>query len=146
MNGDLNKQIKTDMNILFQSAHIKGIGTDLVEVKRIQKIWDRFGLAFARRILTINEFQEFQKTLLPVAFLAKRYAAKEAMAKAMGTGFQPNGFWLTDIGVLNDALGKPYLDFTQRMQGIIMERGIEQCYLSLSDEKEFALAFVVLVG
>ena len=123
---------------------IFGIGTDLVAIKRIKKIWEHFGPAFAQRILTSNELMEFEKTSLPVSFLAKRYAAKEAVAKAIGTGFRPETFWLTDIGVTNDSMGKPHLEFSERMQAILKGQGITQCHLSLSDERDYALAFVVL--
>lgn len=122
---------------------IFGIGTDLVAIKRIKRIWEHFGQAFARRILTPHELSEFEKTSLPVSFLAKRYAAKEAVAKAIGTGFRPETFWLTDIGVANDSMGKPHLEFSERMHALLKTHAITQCHLSLSDEKDYALAFVV---
>lgn len=134
------------MNNLPQHLPIFGIGTDIVAVSRIKKIWERFGDAFARRILTQGELEEFQKTSLPIPFLAKRYAAKEAVSKAIGTGFRPDSFWLTDIGVQNDALGKPHLEYTRKMQVILDNYGIIESHISLSDESDFALAFVVLVG
>jgi holo-[acyl-carrier protein] synthase len=125
---------------------IIGIGTDLVSIARISSIWDRYGLAFAKRILANSELEELSKVKNPVGFLAKRYAAKEAVAKALGTGFQPHGFWLTDIAVSNDALGRPYLTYSRGAQAEVERRQIRESHLSLSDEREFALAFVILVG
>jgi len=125
---------------------IVGIGTDMVSIARIRAIWERFGVAFARRILTSTELEKFSLARDPVAFLAKRYAAKEAVAKALGTGFRPQGVLLTDIGVLNDVLGRPYLQFTGQTAVEMEQRGVVESHLSLSDEREFALAFVVLVS
>lgn len=128
------------------SSRIIGIGTDLVAIARIRKIWDQYRDSFARRILTKKELEDFQNQALPVSFLAKRYAAKEAVAKALGTGFQPNGFWLTDIGVHNNGLGKPYLEFSDRMKKGLEEQRIVRTHISLSDEKDYALAFVIIEG
>jgi len=125
---------------------IIGIGTDLVSVARIKTIWERFGHAFAKRILTPNEMEELALVKNPIAFLAKRYAAKEALAKALGTGFRPNGILLTEIGVLKDPLGRPYLHFRGRTEAEIKHRQVTESHLSISDEAEFALAYVILVG
>lgn len=123
---------------------ILGIGTDLVEVARIEAIWKRFGMNFARRILTQSEVEDLQQTKNPVSFLAKRFAAKEALAKALGTGFRPQGILLTEIGVKNDGLGRPHLEFSGNTQAEIERQGVLEAHLSLSDEREYALAFVVL--
>lgn len=123
-----------------------GIGTDLVAVARIQKIWEQYGIAFAKRILSKKELEEFQNASNPISFLAKRYAAKEAVAKAIGTGFRPGSFWLTDIGVHNDSLGKPHLEYSEVVQKLLREMGVQRSHISLSDEKEYAVAFVVLSG
>jgi holo-[acyl-carrier protein] synthase len=125
---------------------IIGIGTDIVAIERIQSIWDRFGFAFPRRILSPLELKTWDLVADPVSFLAKRYAAKEAVAKALGTGFRPQGVLLTDISVMNDPLGRPYIVLNgaadaewQRQLGVAS-------HLSLADEKEFAIAFVILTG
>lgn len=123
---------------------ILGIGTDLVEVARIEAIWKRFGMNFARRILTQSELRDLQQTKNPVPFLAKRFAAKEAVAKALGTGFRPQGLLLTEIGVRNDGLGRPHLEFSGNTKTEIERQGVLDAHLSLSDEREYALAFVVL--
>lgn len=126
--------------------NIIGIGTDIVSVTRIKKIWDRYGAAFARHILSKKELEAFTQVTNPIGFLAKRFAAKEAVAKALGTGFRPHGVLLTDIEVFNDLLGKPQLHFTGGAEREMNRLGVEESQLSLSDEKEFALAFVVLIG
>lgn len=122
-----------------------GIGTDIVSIARIKSIWDRFQAVFARKILTPNELKDLSKTNDAVAFLAKRYAAKEAVAKALGTGFR-QGILLTEIGVNNDELGRPHLEFFGNTQLEIERRQIVESHLSLSDEREFAVAFVILLG
>lgn len=126
--------------------NIVGIGTDIVSIARIQSIWDRFQQDFAKRILTPLELEELSKITNPVAFLAKRYAAKEAFAKALGTGFRPQGILLSEIGVSNDELGRPYLHYFGTAKSEQKRRGIQESHVSLSDEKEFAVAFVILLG
>lgn len=122
---------------------IFGIGTDIVSVKRIEQSLDRHGEKFARRILTENEFREFSKIANRASFLAKRFAAKEAMAKAMGTGFR-DGLSMQHIGVDHDPLGKPQLYCTGRALDFLREKAISESHISLADEKEHAVAFVTL--
>ncbi len=126
--------------------NIIGIGTDLVAIARIEEIWQRFGQAFAKRILTPEEIKDLAQTRQQVHFLAKRYAAKEAVAKALGVGFQPDGIRLTEIGVKNNELGCPYLTYLGNTETFIKMRGINESQISLSDEKEYALAFVILIS
>ena len=125
---------------------IAGIGTDIVSTSRIKTIWDRFGSAFARRILAKLELKRLELSRDPVSFLAKRYAAKEAVAKALGTGFRPGGILLTEISVNNNALGRPYLEFLGGAEREMARLRVVESHLTLSDEKEFAVAFVILVG
>ena len=125
---------------------IVGIGSDLVSVARIRRIFERYGTAFGRRILTHSEKNDLLASKDPIAFLAKRFAAKEAMAKALGTGFRPSGVLLTDIGVHHDPGGRPYLVCTGGAAQAMQKQQVLASHLSLSDEREFALAFVVLVG
>ncbi len=122
---------------------ILGIGTDLVSIARIETIWNRFGMNFARRILTEKELQNLNNSKDPIHFLAKRFAAKEAVAKALGTGFRPEGILLTEIGVLNDDLGRPYLEFIGHTEQVFDKLGA-MTHISLSDEREYAMAFVIL--
>ena len=122
---------------------IYGIGTDIVNVGRMAANLQRFGERFARRILTDNEQRDFAMTKQKAHFLAKRFAAKEAAAKALGTGFR-GGLSLRDIGVDNDALGKPVLAFSAHAREVLQNRGVGHTHLSLSDESEYAIAYVVL--
>ena len=123
---------------------IFGIGTDLVHIPRMQKLLDKHGDKAASRILTDVEFEAFQQASKPAAFLAKRFAAKEATAKALGTGFR-DGLSLRHIAVSNDAKGKPYLIYMGRGLELLTELNIGQSMISLSDEQDYALAFVTLI-
>lgn len=123
---------------------IYGIGTDIVHINRMRDDLNKFGDKFARRILTEAEFSEFQGKSNQAAFLAKRFAAKEATAKAMGTGFS-QGLSLHHIGVEHDEAGKPVLDFSGVAEKFLQEKQIKQTHLSLADEREYAVAFVTLV-
>ncbi len=122
---------------------IYGIGTDIVAVPRLQASLDRYGQRFAARILTESEMSGFQRTQSQAHFLAKRFAAKEALVKALGTGFR-DGLSLRDVAVANDVLGKPMLVFSDELADRLCSRGITQQHLSLTDEREYALAFVIL--
>jgi holo-[acyl-carrier protein] synthase len=122
---------------------IYGIGTDLVRIQRLQESLDRHGERFARRILADSEWEEFSISGQKAVFLAKRFAAKEAMAKALGTGFR-HGLSLRDIAVGHDDLGKPVLQFSEPLVGQLQAKGIGNPHLSLSDEREYALAYVIL--
>ena len=123
---------------------IYGIGTDIVHVKRMRDNLDKYKDKFARRILTDSEFVEFENKNDKAAFLAKRFAAKEAAAKAMGTGFS-QGLSLHHIGVGHDDAGKPVLEFSDVPEKFIQEKKIKQAHLSLADERDYAVAFVTLV-
>jgi holo-[acyl-carrier protein] synthase len=122
---------------------IFGIGTDIVEVSRIEDSLARFGDAFAQRILTEQEWLSFQQSKTQARFLAKRFAAKEAFAKALGTGLRDPATF-QNIGVAHDDLGKPVLDLSPALQSFLDKKGIVQQHLSISDEKALAAAFVVL--
>lgn len=123
---------------------IYGIGTDIVHINRMRDDLNKYGDKFARRILTEAEFGEFQGKSNQAAFLAKRFAAKEATAKAMGTGFS-QGLSLHHIGVEHDEAGKPVLEFSGVAEKFLQEKQIKQTHLSLADEREYAVAFVTLV-
>lgn len=122
---------------------IFGIGTDIVRVVRFEQSLARYGERFARRILTDAEYADFQKIARPAQFLAKRFAAKEATAKAMGTGFR-NGLSLRHIGVGHDANGKPQLEFSGVAADFLSVNSITHAHISLADEKDHAVAFVTL--
>jgi len=122
---------------------IFGIGTDIVHVNRMQESLDKYGEKFAQRILTKAEFVEFPQKTNQAAFLAKRFAAKEATAKAMGTGFS-QGLSLQHIGVGHDNAGKPVIEFLGVAEKFIQDKKIKQAHLSLADENDYAVAFVTL--
>ena len=123
---------------------IFGIGTDIVHVDRMRDSLEKYGDKFARRILTDLEFSEFIDKQDQAAFLAKRFAAKEATAKAMGTGFS-QGLSLRHIGVKHDEIGKPILEFIDVAEQFLQDNNIKQMHLSLADERDYAVAFVTLV-
>ncbi len=123
---------------------IFGIGTDIVAIARIQQGLDRFGDKFARRILASQEFEGFAGSVKPSHYLAKRFAAKEATVKAIGTGFR-DGITLAQIAVSNEPNGKPLLQLSGRALEVCSELGIGERHLSLSDENEYAIAFVTLL-
>ena len=124
---------------------IFGIGTDIVRVARMQQNLKRFGERFARRILTEHELADYQREKKQAHFLARRFAAKEATAKAMGLGFS-NGLGLRQIGVAHDANGKPRLEFSGFASQFLVSHGITECHISLADEEDHAVAFVTLAA
>jgi len=123
---------------------IFGIGTDIVRVERMQQSLDKHGERFARRILTEHELIGYQQTNKPANYLAKRFAAKEATAKAMGTGFR-NGLSLKHINIGHDEQGKPLLEFNGLAAEFMDKKGINEAHISLADEQEYAVAFVTLI-
>ena len=122
---------------------IFGVGTDIVELSRIQATYDRFGEHFVRRVLMEQEIELFRRNKWPVRFLAMRFAAKEAAVKAMGTGFA-HGMWVRDVGVVNNSWGKPELIWSARGQARCEDLGIAGGHVSLSDDAGLILAFAVL--
>lgn len=124
---------------------IYGIGTDIVRIERIGAGLDRFGDRFARRVLGDAEWEDFQRSRQPARFLAKRFAAKEAAAKAFGTGFS-EGIAMRDIVVVHSARGQPLLQFHARAAEFMAEQAIVAAHLSISDEDSHAIAFVTLVS
>jgi len=123
---------------------IFGIGIDLVRISRIEAAIERHGERFAKRILSERELADYAGARHNAAFLAKHFAAKEALLKALGTGLRMGIQW-SDMDVRNDALGKPFLVCSGRVQELFDERGIAESFLSVSDEDEYAAAFVTLV-
>lgn len=122
---------------------IFGIGTDIVEVSRIEDSLARFGNAFAERILNEQEWLSYTQCNTQSRFLAKRFAAKEAFSKALGTGIRAPATF-QNIGIAHDDLGKPVLDIAPELQALLDSKGIRFTHLSISDEKALAAAFVVL--
>lgn len=122
---------------------IVGIGVDIAETARVEKLAADYGERFARRILTDDELEEFNRRKQSSSYLATRFAAKEAVAKALGTGIGKElGFH--GIQIDNDAHGKPCLRFLDAAADLISRRNISNAMISLSDEKHYVVAMVVL--
>lgn len=122
---------------------IFGIGTDIVEVTRIEASLTQFGDEFAKRILAESELASYLASNIKPRFLAKRFAAKEAFSKALGTGLRAPATF-QNIAVSHDALGKPLLVLAPELQQLLQAQQIQHTHLSISDEKNLAAAFVVL--
>jgi len=122
---------------------IFGIGTDIVEMSRMQSTWERFGEHFARRILMDEEMELFKRTKQPARFLAMRFAGKEATVKAMGTGFA-HGVWLRDVGITSNEWGRPLIIWSERGQEMCDQLGIGKGHVSLTDDAGLVLAFAVV--
>ena len=121
---------------------IRGIGTDLVLVSRIEAALGRQGERFARRILTPDEFARFADHGQPARFLAKRFAAKEAIMKALGTGLAGGLSW-QHMQIDRDPLGAPVVVLSEAAAQRVADGGGGRMLLSLSDEREQALAFAL---
>ena len=122
---------------------IYGVGTDVVEIGRIEKALERWGERFAERILCEAELRRFRKHRQPVSYLAKRFAAKEAFTKALGTGIKAPANW-HGVWVANLPSGKPELQFSEPLKDLLSRRGISRTHVSLSDERGVAVATVIL--
>lgn len=123
---------------------IFGIGTDILQQSRVAKTWNRFGAHFANRVLLDDELELFSGTKNPVRFLAMRFAAKEAVVKAMGTGFS-RGMWVRDVGMMPNHWGQPQIIYSERGQKMRERLGIGGGHLTLSDEAGLVVAVAVLM-
>ncbi len=121
---------------------IYGIGTDIASIARIAQTLDRHGAQFAQRILTDAELLELNEVKEVAPWLAKRWAAKEAFGKAAGIGIRAP-LAMNAIGIANDEHGKPMFDVSAAIKTWLDERGIVRTHVSISDEHEHAIAFVV---
>lgn len=122
---------------------ILGLGTDIAEIERIEKALDRTGESFAQRILCEEEILKFSQLKQKGRYLAKRFAAKEAASKALGTGIA-KGVTFHDFCVTNDDLGKPVISLSGMAQQIAQKLGVSHVHLSISDERHYAVATVIL--
>lgn len=120
-----------------------GIGIDIVEIKRIESVIVRSGDQFARRILSPKEWYKYKTYKKPVQFLAKRFAAKEAAAKAFGTGMR-NGLTFSQFEVINDTLGNPVLHLFSKANDLASMFGVTAIHIALTDERHYACATVIL--
>ncbi|MGK3143353.1 holo-ACP synthase [Pantoea sp. C2G6] len=124
---------------------ILGLGSDIVEIERIAGVIERSGDRLARRVLSEAEWQQYQAHQQPVRFLAKRFAVKEAAAKAFGTGIR-GGLAFNQFEVYNDALGKPELRFFQQAAEVAQRLGVKSVHVTLADERHYACATVIIEG
>ena len=122
---------------------IFGVGTDIVELSRIQASYDRFGEHFVDRILMPEELELFRKSKWPIRFLAMRFAGKEAAVKAMGTGFR-HGIWVRDVGITNNEWGRPLIIWSERGRKVCERLGIGAGHVSLTDDAGLVIAFAVV--
>ena len=121
---------------------IHGIGTDIAAVARLRALFERHGERALEKLLAVPELEEFAKASDPGRFLAKRFAAKEAFGKALGIGVAAPAT-LPNIVIRHDALGKPLFAYARELENYLDARRLV-AHLSISDEVEYALAFVVI--
>ncbi|AST70433.1 holo-ACP synthase [Kosakonia cowanii] len=122
---------------------ILGLGTDIVEIARIEAVVARSGDRLAKRVLSPNEWGLYEAHQQPVRFLAKRFAVKEAAAKALGTGIR-NGLAFNQFEVFNDALGKPSLRLWGEAERLAEQMGVRSVHVTLADERHYACATVII--
>ncbi|NHA15248.1 holo-ACP synthase [Thioalkalivibrio sp. XN279] len=123
---------------------IFGIGTDMVRLDRVEATLARFGEHFVRRLLLPEEEAQYRRHKRKARFLAMRFAGKEAVVKAMGTGFR-HGMWIRDVGIVADARGKPEIVYSARGRALCEQMGIGDGHVSLTDEAGLVVAFAVLM-
>jgi holo-[acyl-carrier protein] synthase len=122
---------------------IVGIGLDLVKIDRIRKMTERWQDRFLCRLYTVEERRLSYRRASPYPFLAGRFAAKEAILKALGTGWSGGIRWL-DIQVLNDAAGRPVATVDGRAETLVRQAGITGILVSVSHDGEYAIAEALL--
>ena len=123
---------------------IFGIGTDVVQVARVQAIFDRHGEHFVRRLLMPEEETAFRSYKRPVRFLAMRFAAKEAIVKALGTGFA-HGVWIRDVGIAANTWGRPEVIWSDRGRALRDRLGAGEGHVTLTDEAGLVVAVAILM-
>ena len=122
---------------------IVGLGVDMAQIERFEKLIDNYGARAAQKILAPIELQRFNESVRPAALLAKRWAVKEAFGKALGTGVG-QGITLPEIAVVPGEHGAPELQLSGKAALMVQRMGVEHTHLSISDEAGFAIALVIL--
>ncbi len=122
---------------------IHGIGTDIVSIERIRSALARHDERFAHKVLADAEFLKYEALKDGAAYVAKRFAAKEAFFKALGEPPSPANTW-HQLAVVNDAVGHPHLECGPLLAALLSQKHISATHVTLSDEREHAVAFVVL--
>jgi holo-[acyl-carrier protein] synthase len=123
---------------------IFGIGIDVLKVDRIERVFKKHGERFVDHLLLPEERAQLVRTTRTVRFLAMRFAAKEAIVKGMGTGFS-HGIWIRDVGVVQNAWGRPEVVYSERGAKVRDELGIGEGHLTLTDEAGLVVAVAVLM-
>ncbi|HEV7985536.1 MAG TPA: holo-ACP synthase [Steroidobacteraceae bacterium] len=123
---------------------IFGVGIDVLEAKRVAATFARFGEHLVERLLMPPERAQFERTRRPERFLATRFAAKEAIVKAMGTGFA-HGVWIRDVGVVQNAWGKPEIIYSERGEQVRQRLGVGEGHVTLTDEAGLVVAVAILM-
>ena len=123
---------------------IYGIGTDIVRLERIENTLARFGEHFVRRLLLPEEEEQYRRHHRKARFLAMRFAGKEAVVKALGTGFS-DGMWIRDVGIVQDRRGKPGIIYSPRGRALCERMGVGEGHVSLTDEAGLVVAVAVLL-
>ena len=122
---------------------IFGIGVDLVNAKRIQLLYQKYGDRFPKRILDDDEMQLFENSKNKERYLCNAFAGKEAAVKALGTGFSQGVHW-KDFSLSRKSSGQPQLHYTKKIKEKFNSLGISSSYISISDEDPWSIAMVVL--
>jgi holo-[acyl-carrier protein] synthase len=123
---------------------IFGVGTDIVKIERVAAVYERYGAHFVERLLLPEERAVFDANRRPARFLAMRFAAKEAIVKALGTGFG-HGVWIRDVGFLANAWGRPEVRFSTRGRAVADRLGAGDGHVSLTDEAGLVVAVAILM-
>ena len=123
---------------------IFGVGIDVLEAQRMRASYARFGERLVERLLLPEERAQFERTARKERFMAMRFAAKEAIVKAMGTGFA-HGVWIRDVGVVQNAWGKPEVVYSRRGERVRRRLGIGEGHVTLTDEAGLIVAVAILM-
>jgi holo-[acyl-carrier protein] synthase len=123
---------------------IYGIGIDVLKTERVQRVFEKYGGRFVNHLLLPEERAQLERTARPGRFLAMHFAAKEAIVKAMGTGFA-HGVWIRDVGMVQNAWGRPEVVYSARGAKVRDGLGIGEGHVTLTDEAGLAVAVAVLM-